>query len=138
MKLRFKTAEVPLAVQFLRGLSLSGSQSRARSKLVKQLAEALNAASEDEIELYKQYSETDAAGELVKDDQGRFITPPEKQAELNSEHEKLMAEPIVIDGGMYAEQIAGLQQVLADYDGQLSGDDAQIYDRILDEFESED
>lgn len=137
MKLRFKTAEVPLAVQFLRGLSLSGSHSRARSKLVKQLAEALNAASEDEIELYKQYSETDAAGELVKDDQGRFITPPEKQAELNSEHEKLMAEPIVIDGGMYAEQIAGLQQVLADYDGQLSGDDAQIYDRILDEFESE-
>lgn len=138
MKLRFKTAEVPLAVQFLRGLSLSGSQSRARSKLVKQLAEALNAASEDEIELYKQYSETDATGELVKDDQGRFITPPEKQAELNAEHEKLMAEPIVIDGGMYAEQIAGLQQVLADYDGQLSGDDAQIYDRILDEFESED
>ncbi len=137
MKLRFKTAEVPLAVQFLRGLSLSGSHSRARSKLVKQLAEALKAASEDEIELYKQYSETDAAGELVKDDQGRFITPPEKQAELNAEHEKLMAEPIVIDGGMYAEQIAGLQQVLSDYDGQLSGDDAQIYDRILDEFESE-
>ena len=49
-----------------------------------------------------------------------------------------MEEEVVIEGGMYARNFDEIPRILEDYDGMLSGKDAEVYDRLLDEFEKED
>jgi hypothetical protein len=38
---------------------------------------------------------------------------------------------------MYARNFDEIPRILEDYDGMLSGKDAEVYDRLLDEFEKE-
>ncbi|MFR0815833.1 MAG: hypothetical protein ACLSIL_16010 [Enterococcus casseliflavus] len=42
-----------------------------------------------------------------------------------------------LEGGIYARNISGFGEILADYEGVISGKDADIYDRLMDEFEKE-
>ena len=39
---------------------------------------------------------------------------------------------------MYSKNIEELPRILNEYDGDLSGQEAEIYDRLLDEFEKSD
>lgn len=50
----------------------------------------------------------------------------------------LLEEEIIVEGGMYAKNLSEVQRILSEYDGVLSGEEAQIYDRLMDEFESQD
>jgi len=59
-------------------------------------------------------------------------------ATFNKEQSILMEEEVVIEGGMYARNFAEIPRILQEYDGMLSGKDAEIYDRLLDEFEKTD
>ena len=49
-----------------------------------------------------------------------------------------MEEEVVIEGGMYVRNFDEIPRILEDYDGMLSGKDAEVYDRLLDEFEKKD
>lgn len=131
MKITLKNTELPTAIQFLKSLNLKGSDSRCRSKLVKLLEAPTQEFLQDETELFKEYDLLDEQGK-IKQDGDR-----EKVAQFKVEQNKLYQECVQIDSGTYTPQIEKLQNILENIEIELSGDNAEIYDRLLDEMEGE-
>lgn len=137
MKLKLKNEMVVPSIEFLQGINLKGKASRARSKLVKLLMNSLKELQESEMELAKEYGQTDDDGELAKDDKGNPILKPESVGQYRTEHTNLISETAEIEGGTYTEHAADCKKFLESYDGEMSGKDAQAYDALLDALEDE-
>lgn len=131
MKIELKNKELRPAINFLSGLVLKTKDSRHRSKLVKIISEALKEYAEEEKKLTEIHGLVDEAGILVKESK----RDPLKVAAFNKDQDALTEEVVVIEGGMYAKNIDEIPRILREFEGELSGSDAEIYDRLLDEFE---
>lgn len=128
MKIILKNAELASAINFLQGMSLKASDSRHRSKFVKLLVKPYESLVEEEQTLAKEFNCIESE-----------IAPTDEQKQLfRDEQTKLFNEEIVIEGGVFTKNIEELPRILGEFDGELSGNDAEIYDRLLDEFEKED
>ncbi|WP_205905111.1 DUF1617 family protein [Enterococcus casseliflavus] len=132
--IKLKNKEITTAINFLDRMNLKPKDSRHRSKFVKQLNKALLELSEEEKTLMNKFELIDSNGQL-KSDNDRKI---EKVLAFNREQMILLEEEIIVEGGMYAKNLSEVQRILSEYDGVLSGEEAQIYDRLMDEFESQD
>lgn len=113
MKLKFSNLKLKAISDFLYSLELTGRFSRARQKLNKAVVEKLNEFSNDFMELEHELS----GDELTK-------------AKL-----ELASEVAVVDVSEYEGIMNRLYAALIDYDKELSGEDADSYDLILDELE---
>lgn len=133
MKIELKNKELSTAINFLKGMTLQAKDSRCRSKLVKLLMTAFDELSEDEKNLMAEHELLNEDGELKKENE----LDNEKIKKFNKEQDTLMDEVVVIEGGMYAKNIDEMPRILENYTGELSGVDAEIYDRLLDEMEKE-
>ena len=131
MKITLKNTELPTAIQFLKDLNLKGSDSRCRSKLVKLLEVPMQEFAQDEAELLKEYDLLDEQGQIKQDGE------QEKVRQFKVEQNKLYQEQVIIDSGTYTPQIEKLKDILENIKIELSGDNAEIYDRLLDEMEGE-
>lgn len=134
MKITLKNKELAPAINFLQGLKLKNADSRHRSKLVKLLVKAFEELSEEEQELLKKHDLLDSEG-AIKESEEQDIN---KAKEFKKEQSVLMDEEVVIEGGMYAKNIDELPRILNEIDVELDGNEAEIYDRLLDEMEKED
>lgn len=134
MKIELKNKELSQAINFLSAMNLRAKDSRHRSKLVKILAKAFKELGEEETKLMEDNHLLDESGTLLKDTDRK----PEDVRTFNKEQEALMDEVVTIEGGLYSKNIDEIPRILAEYDGEMSGVDAEIYDRLLDEFEKED
>lgn len=132
--IKLKNKEITTAINFLDRMNLKPKDSRHRSKFVKQLNKALLELSEEEKTLMNKFELIDSNGQL-KSDNDRKI---ENVLAFNREQMILLEEEIIVEGGMYAKNLSEVQRILSEYDGVLSGEEAQIYDRLMDEFESQD
>jgi|SRR5699024_3516993 len=113
MKLEFSNLKLKAISDFLYSLELTGRFSRARQKLNKAVVEKLNEFSNDFMEL-----EHDLSGD-----------------ELTKAKLELASETAVVDVSEYESIMNHLYASLTDYDKELSGEDAESYDLILDELE---
>lgn len=134
MKITLKNKELAPAINFLQGLKLKNADSRHRSKLVKLLVKAFEELSEEEQELLKKHDLLDSEG-AIKESEEQDINKAKK---FKKEQSVLMDEEVVIEGGMYAKNIDELPRILNEIDVELDGNEAEIYDRLLDEMEKED
>ncbi|QGN31283.1 DUF1617 family protein [Enterococcus casseliflavus] len=134
MCIKLKNKEITTAINFLDRMNLKPKDSRHRSKFVKQLNKALLELSEEEKTLMNKFELIDSNGQL-KSDNDRKI---DNVLAFNREQTILLEEEIIVEGGMYAKNLSEVQRILSEYDGVLSGEEAQIYDRLMDEFESQD
>ena len=134
MKITLKNKELAPAINFLQGLKLKNADSRHRSKLVKLLVKAFEELLEEEQELLKIHDLLDSEG-AIKESEEQDIN---KAKEFKKEQSVLMDEEVVIEGGMYAKNIDELPRVLNEIDVELDGNEAEIYDRLLDEMEKVD
>ncbi|WP_195907757.1 DUF1617 family protein [Enterococcus casseliflavus] len=132
--IKLKNKEITTAINFLDRMNLKPKDSRHRSKFVKQLNKALLELSEEEKTLMNKFELIDSNGQL-KSDNDRKI---DNVLAFNREQTILLEEEIIVEGGMYAKNLSEIQRILSEYDGVLSGEEAQIYDRLLDEFENQD
>ncbi|AYJ46659.1 DUF1617 family protein [Enterococcus casseliflavus] len=132
--IKLKNKEITTAINFLDRMNLKPKDSRHRSKFVKQLNKALLELSEEEKTLMNKFELIDSNGQL-KSDNDRKI---DNVFAFNREQTILLEEEIIVEGGMYAKNLSEVQRILSEYDGVLSGEEAQIYDRLMDEFESQD
>ncbi|MBZ6004101.1 hypothetical protein KII95_08775 [Leuconostoc gelidum subsp. aenigmaticum] len=114
------------------GLTLKGTVSRARTKLDKQIIDALNEVGKEEKELAE-----DNDGSV--DENGTIVFSKTEEGAQNAinfkkEHTELLAEKVIFN-----ETIEGhydrLKSVLNEYEGEFSGNDAQAYDTLLDSLE---
>lgn len=113
MKLEFINLKLKSVSDFLYSLELKGRDSRARQKLNKAVVEKLNEFSNDFMEL-----EHDLSGD-----------------ELTKAKLELASEVAVVDVSEYEGIMNRLYAALINYDKEISGEDADSYDLILDELE---
>lgn len=134
-KFTLKNGQLVPVMNMLYTLNISGADSRSRTKLINILKKAYDGAVESENDLISQYCEVDQNGKTIKDEQGNPVPKEGKASEFTAERQKLFGEEVLIEGGMYSQNIDTLPSILLKVKDPLSGVDAEMYDLLLDKFE---
>ncbi len=137
MRIQLQNRYLVSLLPFLQGMKLKGQKSRARSKFLALVSEAYAALHESEVELLKEYAMLDDKGEPKISDEGSFLIKDNLVKEYLSEREKLFSESAEIEGGTYTEHLTLMWQIITDYDEELEGENAALYDALCDTFETE-
>ncbi|NBA63393.1 DUF1617 family protein [Enterococcus mundtii] len=134
-----KNHELGATLKFIETMELkAAAASRHRSKFKGELMKAIKGLQEAELAIYDQYGEKDGEGKLIINKaRTNYEIKDEYKAQFYKEMNSLLDEEVMIEGGLYARNFAKFGQVLAEYNGVISGNDADIYDRLMDEFEKE-
>ena len=123
---------------FLNSLELTGKASRGRSKFIKRLEEKNKEYLEDLAELQKEYFETDEKGDLITDDKGKLTFKEDLDFdEYNFKYKGIENEQAEIAFGEYSTKYEAMFQALDNLDVPLSGQDAELYDTLMDAYEAE-
>lgn len=125
-----KNRDLAKAINFLNSLNLKGKDSRSRSKFIRLLEKYFEELKDDELELLKELDLLDENGNIKQD-----TNDTDSIRLFNIEQEKLYSEQVVINCEDIIDRMNTLKEVLENLDIELSGDDAYIYDYLLDEFE---
>jgi hypothetical protein len=137
MRIRLKNRHVLALAPFLQGMRLKGEQSRARSKFLNLAMDAYASLHDSELELLKEYAVLDAGGKPQVSEDGSFSLREGCAKGYLAEREKLFTEVAEIEGGTYTSHLEVMRQILAGYGEELSGDEAALYDALMDAFEEE-
>ena len=136
MKITLQNQELQPAISLLQRLSLKPGDSRHRSKMVKLLLEAAKTYDEDSNSLLESYANKSADGSPIING-NQYDVPKDKLTELGVERKHLNEEERVIEGGMYVRNIDAMPEVLENITETLSGQEADIYDKIMDQFDEQ-
>ena len=132
MKIKLQNRHILTLIPFLQNMKLKGEHSRARSKFLALATTAYYSLHDSEVELLKEYAVLDDNGEPLSNEDGGFTIREEVFKEYFTEREKLFNEIAEIEGGTYSGHISVMRQILADYDEELSGETAALYDALWD------
>ena len=126
MKLMLANHHLQPIADLLTNMPLKAAQSRARSKLLTLVKEAIARFGEDEYDLVTQFATLDDQGRPVFADDGTFmLANPDKASELLSS----VAE---VAGPTYDGHDKDVKALLDGYEGELSGVAAEAYDVLYD------
>jgi hypothetical protein len=135
MRIRLRNRHIVSLVPFLQGMKLKGERSRARSKFLNLAMDAYASLHDSELDLLREYAVLDADGEPKVSEDGSFSLRGGSAKGYLAEREKLFSEVAEIEGGTYTSHLEVMRQALADYCEDLSGDEAALYDALMDAFE---
>ena len=135
MKMEIKNGEITAYVDFLQKLNLKSRASRGRTKLIKLLEKKINEFNMDLNSLRDEYFKKDEQGQFIQENGRLVVKDGVSVAEAQSEADELNNENAVILLDEYQEQIKAMYQALDEYDGELSGTDATIYDDLMEKLE---
>ena len=125
--------------QFLIKLELRNKLSRLRNKLIKKLDAISTEMEEDRVDIVKSLSAKDEDGEpiIVKLD-GQESYDVKDTKKLNDELKELREERVAIEVGEYSSNFSPLFEYLdsEEFTLPLSGQDAIVYDTLLDAWEN--
>ncbi|MFN8048538.1 MAG: DUF1617 family protein [Ancrocorticia sp.] len=117
----------------LTGMPLRAAQSRARSKLLTLVKQALARFGEDEYELVAEYAARDDNGAPLLDSDGTFrLANPAQAGEFMTARTRLLESLAEVSGPTYDTHLADLHTLLDSYEGELSGQAAEAYDVLYD------
>jgi|GEM_PF-652684 len=148
MRIRLQNKHLVPLIPFLQGMKLKGERSRARSKFLALAMEAYASLHGSELELLKEYAVLDNDGNpKAIEDAGRsdgagspsgasFRLKENSAKEYLREREKLFCEVAEIEGGTYTAHLTLMRQILDDYNEDLDGENAALYDALCDAFEA--
>lgn len=136
MKMEIKNGEITAYVDFLQKLNLKSRASRGRTKLIKLLDKKIDEFNADLNSVRDEFFKKDDKGHFVQDDNGKLVIKDGVSVgEAQAEADKLTNENAVILLDEYEQQIKAMYQALDEYDGELSGTDATIYDDLMEKLE---
>ena len=126
---------------FLLSLELPFRQSRMRSKLVKQARNYLQELQGEEQELLKKYGDKDEEGKLitkVNEDNGNTYVPLDSiDPQFYKDLSILMQDDWVIDESeSNKDMLTTVREIILNYEGTLSGEQAMQFDVYADAFEN--
>ena len=134
MRIKLQNKHIVTLIPFLQNMKLRGERSRARSKFLEIAMKSYYSLHESEVELLKEYAVLDDSGE-PKQSENEFTLKEETAREYLIERDKLFSEVAEIEGGTYTAHLELMRQILTDYDEELDGDNAALYDALWDAFE---
>lgn len=134
MRIELEKGLIAKTANFFFEMNLKGKQSRHRTKFVKLLQKHFKEFSEDEKNLLEEHAERDESGEIKRGEQPGSYVIENKEAFMKDKIE-LFSEKIVFDAGEHEEMLKTIARILEEYDGELNGADAELYDVLATEFE---
>lgn len=135
MKMEIKNGEITAYVDFLQKLNLKSRASRGRTKLIKLLEKKINEFNMDLNSLRDEYFKKDEQGQFIQENGKLVVKDGVSIEEAQAEADKLNNENAVILLDEYEQQIKAMYQALDEYDDELSGTDATIYDDLMEKLE---
>lgn len=135
MKMEIKNGEITAYVEFLQKLNLKSRASRGRTKLIKLLEKKINEFNMDLNSLRDEYFQKDDQGQFIQENGRLVVKDGVSIEEAQAEADKLNNENAVILLDEYEQQIKAMYQALDEYDDELSGTDATIYDDLMEKLE---
>lgn len=134
--MEIKNGEITAYVEFLQNLNLKSRASRGRTKLIKLLDKKIDEFNADLNSVRDEFFKKDDKGHFIQDDNGKLVIKDGVSVgEAQAEADKLTNENAVILLDEYEQQIKAMYQALDEYDGELSGTDATIYDDLMEKLE---
>ena len=134
--MEIKNGEITAYVDFLQKLNLKSRASRGRTKLIKLLDKKIDEFNADLNSVRDEYFKKDDKGHFIQDDNGKLVIKDGVSVgEAQAEADKLTNENAVILLDEYEQQIKAMYQALDEYDDELSGTDATIYDDLMEKLE---
>lgn len=133
--MEIKNGEITAYVEFLQKLNLKSRASRGRTKLIKLLEKKIDEFNMDLNSLRDEYFQKDEQGQFIQENGKLVVKDGVSIAEAQSEADELNNENAVILLDEYKEQIKAMYQALDEYDDELSGTDATIYDDLMEKLE---
>ncbi|WP_209020046.1 hypothetical protein [Jeotgalibacillus proteolyticus] len=134
MKFHIENSKINGAINLLSQLSLKGTNSRHRSKMIKALSTHLKEVGDDEKEILKQHCRLDEHGEPKKTADGRAWDVKDLKTFVK-DRDELYAEKLILEGGKAWGYLRTVKDILLECEMEWSGADAEIYDYLCDEFE---
>lgn len=139
MELRIKNRLIVAIHKFLYEIPLKGKQSRHRTRFIKKLENKLQEVQQEEHEIRKQYCILDDDGEpktteLPNNQVSLVFEDNNKKQDYWRERHELMDEEFIIDDADSQAMLDTIKIVLHGYDGEMSGDDADVYDYLCEKF----
>lgn len=134
--LTFKNIQLEPLAKFLEGLSLNGLSSRGRTKLKKMIVakgQEYNEEIEDERDPY--FVKDDSGNRIIENNAYVFKDNNDK-AKLENTILGIQYEDTVIDCVEYEEKFRALYEALKIYSADFSGEDADLYDLLMDQLEN--
>ncbi|MDT3768155.1 DUF1617 family protein [Gleimia hominis] len=133
MKIMLANQYLQPTATLLEGMPLKATQSRARSKLLTLVKEAVVRFGQDEYELAAQYATLDKNGKPIFDTDGTFqLADPVHAGEFMTARTQLLESLAEVSGPTYDTHLEDLHVLLDEYDGDLSGQAAEAYDVLYD------
>ncbi|MCI6205515.1 DUF1617 family protein [Trueperella abortisuis] len=133
MKIMIANQYLQPIADLLTNMPLKAAQSRARSKLLALVKEAIARFGEDEYDLVTQFATLDDQSRPVFADDGTFVLAnPDKASEFLDARQALLASVAEVSGPTYDGHEADIRQLLDGYEGELSGVAAEAYDVLYD------
>jgi SepF-like predicted cell division protein (DUF552 family) len=139
MEIKIENQKLAPAINLLFGLGLKGKQSRHRSKFVRLLQTKLQEFADDEKQLRKEECNLDENEEpktYVKN--GVEMLDVKDLEHFKKAKDELYKEEVVITGADKETTLQTVHKVLDSLDKELSNQDADVYDYLLDQFEAAD
>lgn len=135
-----KNESIVRVYNLLQGLELKGKASRGRTKFQKRLQEKEEEFIVEKQEMQKQYVQLDENGEFVILEDGvssplrEDLTLEDKQKFLNL-LEDINKETFEISFAEYASKFEAMFEALDNLEIELSGENADAYDELMDAYE---
>lgn len=124
---------------WLNTLSLNGKQSRARTRFVNLIQDALNRLETDRKVVLEEYAEKEEGGDLkvVEDDKGNknYVVPDDKKEAFQKELIELYDEDAELNGPEFGPQILIVKDIVLNYDKEIDPNLATAYDKWCEAFE---
>lgn len=133
MKLEIKNLYLAESINFLHGISLKGKKSRHRSRFIKMLEEKLEQYREDEMHIIKEYAKLDENGDPVTNNNTYDI---ENIKGFKADQKELLEEVNIFEGGDATGILKTVKEIIFEYDEEVSGRTAEVYDYLYEAFEN--
>lgn len=128
--LAFKNNEISTVVNFLQDLPLKGKASRGRTKIIKVLYSKYEEMQKDLEEIKKDLPEE--PNESNESDEYQTLVE-----QHNREFDEIINEEVLCDISEYQNYLESLIEGLENGDTTFNGQDAVVYDLLLDKLEKE-
>lgn len=135
--LKFKNSEIETVANFLNKAPLKSKASRARTLLIKKLNDKFGEYASFQKEVLEEYAKKKENGELYKDEQGNFHWEVDKVDVANNAMTEIGGEEVYLDIEEYRPNMKFLTVSLNNLDMELSGNEAIVYDLLMDQLEKE-
>lgn len=136
MQIKIKNKEIMCAISFLRNIVAKGKTSLARSQAIVLLERKEKEFNDDRKLIIEEHAEKDGEGNPVTNDDGTYKLTAEGNKEAGKAITELFEEEAVIEYGEYTSKLNDLENFLNEYDGDVSGDDAQGFFALVTAFEN--